>query len=366
LGGAAWLLSPRDLVLWRLCGEVVTDATMAGRSGLYDLDGRPVDALVGPAGPLLPAVVAPGSVVGHLQPGPAAQLGVRPGVAVVAAAGDRACEALGAGASASRPLVSWGTTANTSGVVVTRPHTVPPGLVLTPGASGDWLLEGGLSAAGSLVTWLGQLTGRRPEDLAALAAGRPAGARGVLVLPWLDGARAPWWHDGARAAVLGLSAAHDAADLARAVYEAVAFDVVRCLRAMAPATGPASALALGGAGAAAVVWTAVLTSVAGLAAQARRSAEAASAGAALLAWRALGDDRTIDDLDPVGHRVAPDQAEVARYAALWARAERAAGAVIDLDLGLTGGPDSTADPGPLPEGAAGAGPGPGNGSGQAA
>ena len=49
LAACTWLLSPRDLVAWRLTGEVVTDPTMASRSGLYDLDGRVVEELAGPA-----------------------------------------------------------------------------------------------------------------------------------------------------------------------------------------------------------------------------------------------------------------------------------------------------------------------------
>src|SRR6185295_10727350 len=36
---ARWLLAPRDLVVARLTGTVVTDETLASRTGCYDLDG---------------------------------------------------------------------------------------------------------------------------------------------------------------------------------------------------------------------------------------------------------------------------------------------------------------------------------------
>ena len=49
----------------------------------------------------------------------------------------------------------------------------------------------------------------------------------MVAVPWLDGARAPWWRDDARAGFMGLGAAHGASDLARAVMEAVAWDVLR-------------------------------------------------------------------------------------------------------------------------------------------
>jgi sugar (pentulose or hexulose) kinase len=208
---------------------------------------------------------------------------------------------------------------------------VPDGLVVSSGAGGEWLLEGGLSAAGSLLEWLGRLTGTAPAELARLAAGRPPGARGVVVLPWLDGARAPWWRDDARGAVVGLSSAHDADDVARAVFEAVAYDVQRCLRAMAPCAGTAQELALGGAGTSIPAWSAILTAVTGLPACSRRSGEAASAGAALLGARATGDPRTLDDLDPPAHRVEPDAAAVEHYREQWERVERMASAVLDLE-----------------------------------
>ena len=63
------ILSPRDLVLLRLTDEVVTDATFASRSGLYDFDGNAVRELAGPALGKLPSVVPSDTVIGHLEAG---------------------------------------------------------------------------------------------------------------------------------------------------------------------------------------------------------------------------------------------------------------------------------------------------------
>jgi xylulokinase len=179
------------------------------------------------------------------------------------------------------------------------------------------------------------VTGRDPDGLAAMAAGSPPGARGVVAVPWLDGARAPWWRDDARAGFVGLAAAHDAGDLARAVMEAVAWEVARCLEAVTSGREggePATGLTLGGAGTGIPLWVAIVTSVTGLPATRRRSGEAASAGAALLAARALGTALPLDRLDPVVDEVEPDPATVARYGELRATADRVAS--IALDLGL--------------------------------
>jgi len=337
---ARWLATPRDLVLWRLTGVWCTDTTLASASGLYDGAGRVVPELAGDGAGLLLDPVAPDTVAGALNAGPADELGLRPGVPVVVGAGDRPCEVLGAGAAADRPMVSWGTTANVSVPVPERGDGPSDGLIVTRGATGGWLLEGGLSAAGSLLDWWARLTGIGGRELLRRAATSPPGARGVVALGWLGGARAPWWRAEARAAVLGLSAEHEAADVARAVVEGVAWDVARCLEvarrrgrgqaATAPEEEGFAGLALGGGGATMDLWRDVLTAVTGLPATRRRSGEAASAGAALLVGRALDRRLDLDALDPVVDETAPDRGATARYAGLRRRADQAAAAVIAL------------------------------------
>ena len=191
LEAADLILSPRDFIVLRMTDQVVTDATFASRSGLYDFDGNAVRELAGPALGKLPSVVASDTVVGQLKSVPAAELGLRPGVPVVIGAGDRQCEVLGSGSSEDHPMVSWGTTGNVSVPVHERPVPSPAGAVVTRAADGGWLLEGGLSAAGSFLAWLGRMLDRTPDELARLAGESPAGARGVVAVPWLDGARAP-------------------------------------------------------------------------------------------------------------------------------------------------------------------------------
>jgi sugar (pentulose or hexulose) kinase len=199
------------------------------------------------------------------------------------------------------------------------------------------MLEGGLSAAGSFLAWLGRLSGKDPDELAGLAAQSPPGARGVVAVPWLDGARAPWWRDDARAAFVGLASAHDAGDLARAVLESVAWEVDRCLAAVTsgrPGRPPTVGLSLGGAGTGVPLWIDVLTSVTALCATRRRSGEAASAGAALLGAAAVGGALTLDHLDPVVAVTEPDPAGVDLYRSLRPAADRVAEAVLDLGLSV--------------------------------
>ncbi len=222
---------------WRLTGEVATDPTMASRSGLYDLDGRlgrragrpEAGRLAAPGGP-------PDQVTGVLTAVAGRALGLAAGTPVVIGAGDRACEVLGTGATATWPMVSWGTTANVS-VPVGRRRPCP-------GPAGHRAVAGGRRAAGCsragcrrpgrLVAWLG------PADRPL---GRGAGRDGRRRSRPVPGAWWPprgWTGPGPRGGEptppplsSGCGSAHGLADLARAAFEAVAWEVQRCLEAMA-------------------------------------------------------------------------------------------------------------------------------------
>jgi xylulokinase len=355
LKAARWLLSPRDLVAWRLTGHVATDVTLASATGLYEMSdhggiGPLLPGLVDAEADLFPDALPSETALGGLLGQPATELGLAAGIPVVIGAGDRACEVLGAGSSEAWPMVSWGTTANVS--VPVRDRLEPPrSVIVTRGALGGWLLEGGLSAAGSLVDWLARLAGQDAQTVMELARSSPPGAAGVIALPWLGGARAPWWRDTARGAVTGLSFDHDLGDIARAVVESVAWDVRRCLESVTEARTGASrleGLVLGGGGASVALWSEILTAVTGLPARRRRSGEAASAGAAMIVAKATGahlDHRAavrtpadtgsalgpyLERIDPVDAEISPDAAAAACYEKLRPTVDAAAAAVIAL------------------------------------
>lgn len=329
---ARWVLGPRELVAARLTGEVATDTTVASRSGLYDTAGGLVAGLAGEWQGHLPPVREPDHHLGDLLPGPAAELGLAPGTPVVLGAGDRACEVLGVGATARRPMTSWGTTANLSVPLAGPPDPVPAGLAVSRAVGGGFLLEGGLSGAGSLVDWLAALTGTDAATLAGEAAAAVPGAGGVVLIPWIDGARAPWGVPEVGAAALGLTAAHGRGDLARAAYEAVAFELARCLEAAAPAgSGAPGAEALYLCGGGAVPpWPGILAGVTGVPVLHRASAEAGSLGAALIAARAVGEALDLERVNPVIGREDPDPGLAAAYAALREGSDRAAASVMSL------------------------------------
>src|SRR5262249_34226884 len=121
---------------------------------------------------------------------------------VIAGAGDQAAGALGVGIDRPGPLsVALGT----SGVVVGVLPSYDADrrarwLAFWPAGRGPWRGWGVmLSAAGSL-RWLRDVVGGGGAALVAEAASWPAGAEGVLFLPYLTGERTPHADPDARAA----------------------------------------------------------------------------------------------------------------------------------------------------------------------
>ena len=317
---ARWILAPRDYVAARLTGDALTDETLASRTGLYSLDGTLTvgEELASRLPPVLPAA--------HVV-GPARGLDLPPDAVLVLGAGDRACEVLGTGASTATAMVSWGTTTNVS---VPHPGPVaalPQIATISRGALGGFVVEAGLSASGAALDWLARLTGRPVEVLVTEAAGSPPGADGVVALPWLHGARAPWWRADANAAFTGLSAAHGPGDLARAIVESVALDVARCLELIAP---DAIELVLAGGGAGSALWREVLTGATGHPLLRRAVDDAASVGARLVTAVARGEDLVLDALNPPVGFDLPDPELVERYGEVRAASDAAAQAVLGV------------------------------------
>ncbi len=325
---ARWLLAPRDLVVARLTGEVLTDETLASRTGLYGLDGE-----IGVAETIaakLPVVTPAATLVpfrhGKTIYGPD-DLGLPAGVVVVLGGGDRACEVLGTGAGNHVPMVSWGTTTN-----VSVPHPGPraelPAIAtVSLGALEGFVVEAGLSASGAALEWLERITGRPAEVLLTEAAASPPGANGVLALPWLHGARAPWWQPDAHAAFAGLTGASGPGELARAVIESVAYDVARCLELVAP---DATELVVAGGGAKNQLWRDVLAATTGRPLVRRAVDDAASVGARVIVGAATGVPVDLAVLNPVVARDLPDPDLAERYQAARQDSDALARAVLDL------------------------------------
>jgi len=109
-------------------------------------------------------------------------------------------------------------------VVAVRIADLAPGLMrMASPARGCSMVGGPVSAHGASLDWLATVTGRSRSALLDLAADVPAGARGVMFLPYLEGERAPRWQRRLTGEFHGLRADTGPAELTRAVLEGAAY-----------------------------------------------------------------------------------------------------------------------------------------------
>ncbi len=252
------LLLPHDWLTRKLCGRAVTDRGDASGTGYWS----PAEAAWRPdlldlAAPCphpdgwaatLPEVLGPLEPAGPLR-AEAAALGLGHAATVVApGTGDNMAAALGMGLQPGDVAISLGTS-GTVYAVSASPTADPSGAVAGfADATGRFLpLVCTLNA--TLVTeamarWLGvDLT-----ELDRLAAGAPAGAGGVVVVPYLGGERTPNRPD-ATGTVAGLRTGTSREELARAAFEGVTCGLLDGLDALGAAgvdTGRGRLLLVGG------------------------------------------------------------------------------------------------------------------------
>jgi xylulokinase len=186
-----------------------------------------------------------------------------------------------------------------------------------------------LSAAGSL-GWLRDATGASAtyDELITEAASWPAGAEGLVFLPYLAGERTPHADPNARGAFAGLSVRHDRGALVRAVLEGVAFglrdslDLVSQL-GVRPALGRVS-----GGGARSDLWLRIVASVLELPLERVAVDEGAAFGAAILGGVAAqvwpdvraavaGTVKPVTRIEPVPEWIEVYREQRGRYGALY-------------------------------------------------
>jgi xylulokinase len=300
---AALVLLPKDYVRLRLTGEAAMDKADGSGTILFNLASRTWSSRVLAALEIPPAWLPPTfegpETTGRVTSEAATETGLRPGTPVMAGGGDQAAGAVGAGAV--RPgVVSL--TLGTSGVVFATtdaPLVEPEGRLhaFCHAVPGRWHFMGvTLSAAGSLQWYRDTLAGGMGfADLVAEAETAPAGAEGLLFLPYLSGERTPYPDPLARGAFVGLTLRHSRAHLTRAVLEGVAFSMRDCFGLLKGAgLGSVSEVRIAGGGAKGALWRKIVASVLGLPMATVNSTEGAAYGAALLAGTGAGVWTTVE------------------------------------------------------------------------
>lgn len=231
----AWLI-------FKLCGEHVTDPSNASRTMLYDIATGGWDAellalldiperalpRVGPSAGVL-GTTRPEALHGHAVP-------------VAGVAGDQ--QAALFGQACVDPGMGKNTYGTGSFALMNTGHLAPmpvDGLLGTVawgiGGATSYALEASIFVTGAAVQWLRDGLGivERASDTEALAASLDSND-GVYFVPALTGLGSPHWDPYARGTIVGLTRGTGRAHLARATLEAIAYQTVDALRAIEAAS----------------------------------------------------------------------------------------------------------------------------------
>ena len=237
------MLQAKDYIIQRATGNFVTDYSDA--SGTQALNLRKLewsDEILKAADidkDKLPELKKSTDVAGYIQERVAGEIGLPAGTPVVCGGGDGPVSAVGAACIRDGEFyLTFGTSAWIGGTT-TEPfidedktvfcfaHVIP----------GKYMPCGTMQAAGSSYSYIKKALCQDEEELARqegtsvyekmdrLVRKSPAGAKGLIFLPYMLGERSPRWNPETSGSFLGIRMEHEKCDYVRAVLEGVAMNL---------------------------------------------------------------------------------------------------------------------------------------------
>ena len=315
-------LFPHDYIVHKLCGEYVTDHTIASGSLMYDVEKKEwwADILndfdISPD--KLPELKWSGQVAGMITKDAAEKTGLSPKTIIAVGGQDQKCAALGAGIDEGIITVSLGT-ASAIEMLVKRGSTISD--MQIPFFSylfeDKYVMEGVVSTSGAALKWFRNLfcEKRSYADIDKSIVDDDKYSD-VFFYPYLAGSGSPLWNNEAKGVFWGLSLDTGMTDLSRAVMEGIAYQIRANIEIMGKYTDETQEIRLFGGGGASDVWCEMICNICGKRTAALTNHETAGIGAAYLAGMAEGSFlRSNDNKPPVDTRkiFMPDKTKAEFY-----------------------------------------------------
>lgn len=228
----AKMLGIQDIAIHTLCGEFVTDESLASNTNLLNIYSRKWDDellnIFSVKKDHLCELVPVGSVCGNTTKEVEKLTGIPENTKVISAGGDQQCAALGLGIITEGKLKC---TTGTGSYLIA--HTDTPiidekkrFLCKIAAIPGSYNLEAGMLTTGTVYRWfLEQFYEERPgsvmDEINREVLSSPPGANGVLLLPHFEGSGAPHWNPDDCGVFYRLKLSTTRADMARAVLEGI-------------------------------------------------------------------------------------------------------------------------------------------------
>jgi xylulokinase len=319
---ASAIVDVSSYLLLRATGRLVYEWSCASVTGLFNLKTKNWDLtgirIFGLDKSKFPELVQSSERVGGLTKQAASQIGLLEGTPVFGGAGDAMAAAVGSGAVKEGEGHLCLGTSGFIGIVTSRKFTGRRGIAFLQSADPQkLLLTAEMETAGACLIWaVKELYGLEPEskNLAQMdsdVAETAAGSDNLIFTPWMYGERCPVPDESIRASFINLCSKHTRRQMARAIYEGVAYNIRWTLESIAELyeLQPDPLRVMGG-GAKGLPWLRIISDVTGRRLESVSYLQSASAvGAGLLA--AVGLDlypsvESLKQLVPVDYAVSPD------------------------------------------------------------
>lgn len=334
---AAKFLSIKEYVFYQLFGCYVVDTAIASATGLFNLEqldwDREALATAGIRRDQLSSPVATTHRLQGIKAPYAEAMGLDPSTQVVIGASDGVLANLGVGAIAANQVAITIGTSGAVRAVVQAPMTDPQERTFCYALTQDrWVVGGSTNSGGGVLRWLrdqfcqseveqAKQQGVDPYEVMLQAAAQvPAGAEGLLCLPFLSGERAPYWNANARGVFFGVGLHHQRSHFIRAVLEGVLFSVYSIYVALCEVIGEAQEIRAAGGFARSQVWRQMMADVLNHEVLIPEVYEASGFGAAVLAMQAVGAIQDLTDVRQlicIGDRHQPNPQLIPVYQELF-------------------------------------------------
>ncbi len=344
-------LCAKDYINFRLTGRFATDYSDASGTNAFDLNtfqwSSKIIGVAGVDGEMFPMAKESTAILGPVTEQAARETGLKAGTPVAVGGGDGSCAGVGVG------CVKPGTAYNYLGSSSWIALTVKAPIVDEQMRTMNWAHcvpgylhpSGTMQTAGSSLGWLKEqlcspeITAAKAKDVSAFKliddaiANVPAGANGVLFLPYMLGERTPWWNPNARGAFIGLNLATKREDMLRAVLEGITMNlgiIVNIFRQHVPI----NAITVIGGGAKSALWRQMMADIYDCRVESLNFLEeATSMGAAVIGGVAAGlfkDFDVIDRFIKVAHVAEPDRENQKVYRKLMPILEKSYRSLVEV------------------------------------
>lgn len=300
----AHVMLPKDYIRYRLTGTIGSEYSDACATLAFSVKGRCwCMELIRRAGlkkDIWPQVGESSQAAGPVWAEAAARTGLSGHTRVVYGAGDSSAQLTGNGVIEEGIMACNIGTASQLAAVVDRPlYDTQMRLQTWCHTMADrWYVQGGALNGGSTLSWLKKKVlrdGRSYGELDAEAGQAPAGAEGLLFIPYLAGERTPFMDPYAKGIYFGMGMKHEQAHMIRATMEGVIFNLKECALVLDEMGIQRTKMIASGGAAKGVTWKQIQADILEMPVYTTKTEEEACQGAAILAAVGCGMYRDIKE-----------------------------------------------------------------------